>query len=126
LLDQAEHQANHGDRAVAARLCRDAIALDASLERGHYLLGLLSLDSPLEAREHFRRALDLNPAHLPARLHLAECSERTGNMVEALHEYRNLERLAGTRPPETILDPLEGITYGMLALIGSSARRRLE
>jgi tetratricopeptide (TPR) repeat protein len=126
LLDRAEHHANHGDAADAARLCRDAIALDDTLERGHYLLGLLLLDTPAAAREHFRRAVNLDPGHLPARLHLAECAERTGNMIEALHEYRNLERLAGTKPPETILDPDEGITYGMLALIGARARRRLE
>lgn len=126
LLAHAEQQANHGNSLEAARLCREAIALDASLERGHYLLGLLSLDSPLEARGHFREAVYLNPAHLPARLHLAECTERVGDVAEALLEYRNLERLAGAKPPEAILDPLEGITYGMLALIGSSARRRLE
>jgi chemotaxis protein methyltransferase CheR len=126
MLDEVEQLANDGKPRQAAQLCRDVIALDASRERGHYLLGLLSLDTPAEALEHFQRAVRLEPAHLPARLHLAECAERIGRRSEALLEYRTLERLARARPPGEVLDPLEGITYGMLALIGESARRRLE
>jgi len=126
MLDAAEQLANHGKGAEAAQICRDAIRLDDSLVRGHYLLGLLSLDTPSKAHRHFRRAVDLNPAHLPARLHLAESAEKMGRVAEAAHEYRNLERLARAKPPDEVLDPLEGITYGMLALIGHGALRRLE
>ena len=126
LLDAAEWLANEGKTRDAAKVCREAIALDASLVRGHYLLGLLSIDNPPEAHKHFRRAVDLNPAHLPARLHLAESAEKMGRVADAAGHYRTLERLARAKPPDEILDPLEGITYGMLALIGQSALRRME
>jgi tetratricopeptide (TPR) repeat protein len=126
LLDSAEWLANEGKMRQAAQVCREAIKLDGSLVRGHYLLGLLSLDNPPEAHRHFRRAVDLNPAHLPARLHLAESAEKMGRVGDAVHQYRTLERLARAKPPDEVLDPLEGITYGMLALIGQGALRRLE
>lgn len=125
LLDEAERLANHGRSSEAAAMCRRAIQLDASQVRGHYLLGVFSLDDPFNAHRCFRRAVDLNPAHLPARLHLAECADKMGRAAEAVVEYRQLERLARAWPPDEVLDSLEGITYGMLALIGQSALRRL-
>ncbi len=124
VLAKAERLADQGNAAEAARLCRDLLAANGSLVRAHYLLGLLELAHPELAHEHFRKVVYLDPGHLQARLHLAQCAEKTGRMGDAIREYRNLERLARTKPPEDILDPAEGITYGMLALLGRSGRAR--
>jgi len=124
LLLRAERLADKGHADDAARLCREVLARDASLERAHYLLGLLALDRPEQAFEHFRKALYLDPSHLLARLHLAQCAEKTGRVADAVREYRNLERMARAKAPEEILDPAEGITYGMLALMGRSGVER--
>ena len=124
VLAKAERLADQGNAVEAARLCRDLLASDASLERAHYLLGLLELDRPEQAHGHFRKAVYLDPGHLPARLHLAQCAEKTGRIADAIREYRNLERLARTRRPDEVLDPAEGITYGMLAIMGRIGRDR--
>lgn len=126
LLVQAESLADHGRVAEAERRCGEALARDPSLERAHYLLGLLAMDRPDQALAHFRKALYLAPSHLTARLHLAQCAEKLGRTGEAIREYRNLERLAGARPPDEVVDAREGITVGMLTLMGRRALARLE
>lgn len=126
LLDQAEALANDGRVADAERTCVAAIARDPSLERAHYLLGLLAMDRPNQALAHFRKAIYLDPAHLAARLHLAQCAEKLGRTGEAIREYRNLERLAAPRSPDEVLDAREGITVGMLMLMGRRSLARLE
>lgn len=126
LLDQAELLADRGRVADAERMCQEAIARDPSLERAHYLLGLLEMDRPAQAIAHFRKAIYLDTSHLAARLHLAQCAEKLGRIDEAIREYRNLERLAGSRPPDDVLDAREGITVGMLTLMGRRAIARFE
>ncbi|MDD5208624.1 MAG: hypothetical protein PHV36_04510 [Elusimicrobiales bacterium] len=123
LIEKAEKLADAGKASEAAALCRELIKGDSSLERAHYLLGLLELSRPQAALEHFRKTVYLNAGHLQARLHLAQCEERLGLVREAVREYGNLEKLAGARPAGEVFDAGEGITYGILALI---SRRALE
>lgn len=124
LVEQAASLADRGRMTEAVRACESAVARDPSLVRGHYLLGLLTRERVSEAHAHFRRAVYLDPHHLPARLHLARAAENLGRHEEAVREYRNLERLASTRPPDEVLDVREGITVGMLSLMGRTALRR--
>lgn len=121
LIVKAEKLADAGSSAEAAALCREILRGDPSLERAHYLLGLLELQQPRSALEHFRRTVYLCPGHLQARLHLAQCQERLGLEQEAAREYANLEKLAGEKPPDEVFDAAEGLTYGMLHLISRGA-----
>lgn len=124
LLLKAESLADAGHAAEAASLCRKVIKQDYSLEKAHYLLGLLELSRPEKALEHFKKAVYLNAGHLQARLHLAQCEEKLGRTADAAREYRNLQRLASARPPGELLDAVEGITCGMLALIAENAVKK--
>ncbi len=124
LLLEAERLADAGRAAEAAVLCRRLIKENYALEKAHYLLGLLELARPEKALEHFKKTVYLNSGHLQARLHLAQCEEKLGRAGDAAREYRNLGRLAAARPPGELLDAVEGITCGMLALIAENALKK--
>lgn len=124
LIDKAGKLADAGNSTEAAALCREILRGDPSQARAYYLLGLLELAQPRSALEHFRKTLYLNPGHLQARLHLAQCQERLGFEQDAAREYKNLEKLAGARPAAEVFDAAEGTTYGMLRLISRGALKK--
>lgn len=126
LLRSAESLADAGRTAEAAALCRRAAELKPLDARAHYLMGLLEAQRPDRGYEHFRRVVYLNPRHLLARFHLALCAGLIGRGEESSRGYRNVERLAASRPPEELADAKEGISCGMLALICRQAGRRAE
>lgn len=124
LMLKAEKLADAGAEAEAAILCAEIIKQNPAAVRAHYLLGLLELPRPKKALEHFGRVVYLDPGNLQARLHLAQCQEKLGLPVEAAREYGNLQRQAAARPPGEVLDAVEGITCGLLALIAGNALKR--
>ncbi|HAT71608.1 MAG TPA: hypothetical protein DCS63_02200 [Elusimicrobia bacterium] len=124
LILKAENLADSGAEAGAAALCAEIIRQNPAAVRAHYLLGLLELSRPEKALEHFRRVVYLDGANLQARLHLAQCQEKLGREGVAEREYRNLQRLAAARPPGEVLDAVEGITCGLLALIAGNALKK--
>lgn len=121
LLAAAERLADAGRAKEAAELCRKAARLKPTLERAHYLLGVLELDRPEAARDHFRKVVYLDPANVLARWHMALLDQKLGRRGDALREFRNLERLAAGRPAEQLIDEKEGLTYGLLALLSRQA-----
>jgi chemotaxis protein methyltransferase CheR len=122
---RAGRAADLGRSTEAVTLCREALQRDPELVTAHYLLGLMAIEKPAEAVAHLRRVVYLDPGHLTARLHLAQCLEALGEKNLAIREYTSLERLAAARPSEVVLDPREGITFGMLAALAKSARQRI-
>lgn len=124
LISKAESLADSGAEAEAAALCAEIIRQDPAAVRAHYLLGLLELARPGKALEHFRRVVYLDRGNLQARLHLAQCQEKLGRPKDAAREYGNLRRLAAARPPGEVLDAVEGITCGLLALIAGNALKK--
>ena len=125
LVAQAARAADRGRTADAIALCSSALRRDPELVTAHYLLGLMSVETPEVAARHFRRVIYLDPNHLTARLHVAQCAERGNEVALAIREYRALERLAAAHPIDEVLDSREGITFGMLALIARTGRQRL-
>jgi len=124
LISKAESLADSGAEAAAAALCAEIIRQDPAAVRAHYLLGLLELARPGKALEHFRRVVYLDRGNLQARLHLAQCQEKLGRPADAAREYGNLQRQAAARPPGEVLDAVEGITCGLLALIAGNALKK--
>ena len=78
---------------------RATIELDEGFEWGHYGLGVaLQRKRRFDAaRQSFERVLEIDPAHDPSLLRLAELAESTGDRVRAISLY---VRAANIRPDE--------------------------
>jgi predicted O-linked N-acetylglucosamine transferase (SPINDLY family) len=79
-------KAQTGDMAASAELITRSLALhpDNGLAEFHLGEALRKLDRLTDAVDHFRRALTLDPAFVPARITLAGCLIVLGHPVEAL------------------------------------------
>jgi tetratricopeptide (TPR) repeat protein len=88
-------------RPVARRLARDARRAEEDLSANRWFaLGLdLEAAAPDEARDAYRRALELDPAHVDARLNLGRLLQESGRIAEAEAHYRAV--LDGEGPTPT-------------------------
>jgi tetratricopeptide (TPR) repeat protein len=75
---------------VARRLARDARRADEGLSADRWFaLGMdLEAAAPDDARDAYRRALELDPSHLEARLNLGRLLQESGRVAEAEAHYR--------------------------------------
>jgi len=88
-------------RPVARRLARDARRAEEDLSANRWFaLGLdLEAAAPDDARDAYRRALELDPAHVDARLNLGRLLQESGRIAEAEAHYRAV--LDGEGPTPT-------------------------
>ena len=88
-------------RPVARRLARDARRAEEDLSANRWFaLGLdLEAAAPDDARDAYRRALELDPAHVDARLNLGRLLQESGRVAEAEAHYRAV--LDGEGPTPT-------------------------
>ncbi|HET8624596.1 MAG TPA: tetratricopeptide repeat protein [Gemmatimonadales bacterium] len=86
---------------VARRLARDARRAEEDLSANHWFaLGLdLEAAAPDDARDAYRRALELDPSRIDARLNLGRLLHLSGRVAEAEAHYRAV--LAGPDPSPT-------------------------
>jgi tetratricopeptide (TPR) repeat protein len=86
---------------VARRLARDARRAEEDLSANRWFaLGLdLEAAAPDDARDAYRRALELDPAHVDARLNLGRLLQESGRIAEAEAHYRAV--LDGEGPTPT-------------------------
>jgi tetratricopeptide (TPR) repeat protein len=75
---------------VARRLARDARRAEEDLSANRWFaLGMdLEAAAPDDARDAYRRALELDPAHVDARLNLGRLLQESGRAAEAEAHYR--------------------------------------
>jgi chemotaxis protein methyltransferase WspC len=81
----ATRLANQGRLREAAEICKRYVQDDRSNAAAFYLLGLVSdaAGDHLEAREHYRKTLYLDPDHTEALVHLAALLEMHGDTAGA-------------------------------------------
>jgi tetratricopeptide (TPR) repeat protein len=85
---------------VARRLARDARRAEGELSANRWLaLGIdLEAAAPADARDAYRRALELEPAHAMARLNLGRLLQESGRVAEAEAHYRAVLEREGANP----------------------------
>jgi tetratricopeptide (TPR) repeat protein len=85
---------------VARRLARDARRAEEELSANRwFMLGVdLEAAAPDDARDAYRRALELEPAHIEARLNLGRLLQETGRVAEAEAHYRAVLESPGATP----------------------------
>jgi tetratricopeptide (TPR) repeat protein len=85
---------------VARRLARDARRAEEELSADRWFaLGMdLEAAAPDDARDAYRRALELEPAHATARLNLGRLLHETGRVAEAEAHYRAVLSGEGATP----------------------------
>ncbi len=85
---------------VARRLARDARRAEEELSANRwFMLGVdLEAAAPDDARDAYRRALELEPAHIEARLNLGRLLHETGRVAEAEAHYRAVLDSEGATP----------------------------
>jgi tetratricopeptide (TPR) repeat protein len=85
---------------VARRLARDARRAEEELSANRWFaLGLdLEAAAPDDARDAYRRALELDPAHVDARLNLGRLLQESGRVAEAEAHYRAVLEGEGPTP----------------------------
>jgi tetratricopeptide (TPR) repeat protein len=85
---------------VARRLARDARRAEEDLSANRWFaLGLdLEAAAPDDARDAYRRALELDPAHVDARLNLGRLLQESGRVAEAEAHYRAVLEGEGPTP----------------------------
>lgn len=96
LIEEANAQADRGRLDEAERLCRAALARDASCARAHFIMGLIgeARGDNARAEESFRRALYLEGHFTDAIIHLAALKEQEGDRAAA-ELLRRRARAAG-------------------------------
>jgi len=84
-----------GRPARARPAALHAVRLAPRLADAWNLMGLVALDegSIAEARDCFRRAIEISPALAAVRVNLANCDQRDGLLDEALQGYAAAERM---------------------------------
>jgi tetratricopeptide (TPR) repeat protein len=85
---------------VARRLARDARRAEEDLSANRWFaLGLdLEAAAPDDARDAYRRALELDPRHVDARLNLGRLLQESGRVAEAEAHYRAVLEGEGPTP----------------------------
>ena len=85
---------------VARRLARDARRAEEDLSANRWVaLGLdLEAAAPDDARDAYRRALELDPRHVDARLNLGRLLQESGRVAEAEAHYRAVLEGEGPTP----------------------------
>jgi tetratricopeptide (TPR) repeat protein len=85
---------------VARRLARDARRAEEDLSANRWFaLGLdLEAAAPDDARDAYRRALELEPGHVDARLNLGRLLQESGRVAEAEAHYRAVLEGEGPTP----------------------------
>ena len=96
LIAEANAQADRGRLDEAERLCRAALARNASCARAHFIMGLIgeARGDNAGAEESFRRALYLERDFADAIIHLAALKEQSGDGAAA-ELLRRRARAAG-------------------------------
>lgn len=81
LLEQARKLADQGRFDEAMERCAQHLRAHSHSVEGHYLCGLLcdARGESAQARDHYRRALYLDPSHYEALTHLAETLRAAGD-----------------------------------------------
>jgi chemotaxis protein methyltransferase WspC len=84
-ISLAAQLADQGQLKEAAEICQRHIRTDSSSADAYYLLGLISdaAGNATEAREHYRKALYLNPQHPEALIHVAALLDMHGDTAGA-------------------------------------------
>ena len=71
------------------------VQIEASLFYYHYALSLIELDRVEEAKERLKKALGLNPSHLPSLQSVGPLYMESGEWKQAETVYRNLLKYTG-------------------------------
>ncbi len=100
LLDFSVAQLASRARPVARRLARAARRAEAGLSAERWFaLGMdLEAAAPDDARDAYRRTLELDPAHAEARLNLGRLLQESGRVAEAEVHYRAVLDRDGPSP----------------------------
>ena len=102
-------QYRNGQASLALRSARRALALDAQFADAHYLAGLClaAQRQTADARKALERAVDLQPAFIPAREALAAAYRGAGRHLDATEQLEALAALDRGRPARLIALGLE-------------------
>jgi len=92
LVQQAAEAENRGQLGRAAKLYEDAVRIDGRNSEAHAGLGSVSLKQgdPATARQHFDRALAINPNYVPALVGQADALWQEGDKNGAMAKYKDL------------------------------------
>jgi tetratricopeptide (TPR) repeat protein len=92
LVQQAADAENRGQLAKAAKLYEDALRVDGHNSEAQAGLGTVALKQgdPATARQHFVRALAINPNYVPALVGQADALWQEGDKNGAVAKYRDL------------------------------------
>ncbi|MDQ6780403.1 MAG: hypothetical protein M3Z37_04520 [Candidatus Eremiobacteraeota bacterium] len=119
MLTKALRHARAGENAVAERHAHHAIALDPLNPDAYVLIAALSAarDAFKDAEATLRRALFLDPAHIPALWQLGALYRLTNKQRQATYTFaRLLARLEGLPPDKEAL-PFDGLTVDELTAL---------
>jgi chemotaxis protein methyltransferase WspC len=98
-IEQAQRLANQGKLVEALKYCEQNLRNQPASAETYHLIGLLhdAAGRVLEAAEHYRKALYLDPRHSEALVHLAVVLQKQGDAVGAqrLFERANRQLSAG-------------------------------
>nr|VFK24329.1 MAG: Tetratricopeptide (TPR) repeat [Candidatus Kentron sp. MB]VFK34295.1 MAG: Tetratricopeptide (TPR) repeat [Candidatus Kentron sp. MB]VFK76635.1 MAG: Tetratricopeptide (TPR) repeat [Candidatus Kentron sp. MB] len=105
-----------GDEQAALALADQVLIENPTHPRAHYIAGLLRLylSSPQEAREHFAKVVEADPADAYAAYYLGQCLAQQSEPEQALVQYRR----------SLDLDPyLRSAAYGAFQALQQLGRR---
>lgn len=106
--------ADEGRLAEAVAACDKALAEDICDPGLHFLRAAIMQEQNKEgeAMDSLRRALYLDPRHVPAQFAMGNLALRRGNARAAEKCFQNILSLLSGRPPRDVLPDADGLTVG--------------
>lgn len=112
----AQKCADSGQYDKAADLCKKALDIDNTAVRPYFILSHIAemKGSNEDAKTLLKRVIYLSPAFTPAYLELGALYERENDAERAKRMRITALDLLKALPPESVIEPYEGITAGEL------------
>lgn len=115
-IKKAQEYADSGAYAKAAGECRKALDMDNTAVRPYFLLAHIAemKGNNEEAKDLLKRIIYLSPDFIPAYLELGALYEREDEAERARKMRTTAIELLKTLPPDSVVEPYEGVTAGEL------------
>lgn len=111
-FEQARACADRGRYDEAVRYCKEAIKMDPFKTEPYFLLAQIARDmgNRREEKEMLKKVIYLKPSDAAGFLELAEIYDEDGDLSRALKMRNTALELLIKLPPESYVDPYEGMT----------------
>lgn len=121
LLEQGFYRLERGETDSAAACCREALSRKPDLVPGHFLVGLIGLESDQRktAYQAFRTVTQLDPKHAAGWAHLAKLLMSEGQVRRADGALQQATRYVGSEP---IVFDLIGTVYSLMGEYGLASQ----